>query len=113
MEKYFNQYSISLAISLMGCLVYAVVVTIRYGFQNIPEKDVVIIFADFLAICSALKIIYLSFDATVCPPESRIDLIFLGLGGVMMLIVSSKNIASKFRQPNLPDNCTQGNISHK
>lgn len=99
MEKYFNQYAISLAVSLLGCLSYAILATIRYGFQNVPEKDVVIIFADFLAICSALKIIYLSFDLTICPPESRVDMVFLGLGGVMILIVSSKNIVSKFKQP--------------
>lgn len=96
MEEYFNQYTISLAVSLLGCLSYVIVASIRYGFQNIQEKDVVLIFADFLAVCSGLKIIYMSFDFHVFPSESRFDFIFLGLGGVMMLLVSSKNIAFKF-----------------
>lgn len=102
MEKYFNQYAIGLAVSLLGCTSYVIVAAVRYGFQNVSEKDVVMIFADFIAICSAVKIICLSFDATICPSESRGDMIFLGLGGVMMLLASSKNIASKFKQPGLP-----------
>ena len=102
MEKYFNPYAISLAVSLLGCVAYTIVATIRCGFQNIQEKDVVIIFADFLAICSSVKIIYMSFDMPNCPTETRLDLIFFALGGLMMLIVSFKNIAAKFKQFKIP-----------
>jgi len=100
MEKYFNPYAITLAVSLLACLIYAVIATVRHGFQNVQEKEIVVVFADCLAICSALKIIYLSFDRTICGPESRIDLMFLGVGGLVMLLVCSKNIASKFKQLN-------------
>lgn len=102
MEMYLNQYVISLAISLIGCLSYAVFAAIKNGLQSVQERDVVVIFIDLLAICSAIKIIYLAFDVTICRPESKVDLTFLALGGVVISLIAAKNIASKFKQPGLP-----------
>ncbi|MGN7888212.1 hypothetical protein ACN9ML_13055 [Dyadobacter endophyticus] len=103
MEKYFNLYAVTLAVSLLGCLIYVVVAAIKHGFQNVQERNIVTVFADCLAICSALKIICLSFDRTVCTAESGVDLMFLGLGGIVMLFVCSKNVLLKFKQLNLED----------
>jgi hypothetical protein len=97
MEKYFNQYAISLAISLIGCASYIVFATIRQGIHNLQERDVAIVFFDFLAICSAAKIIYLAFDVTICRPDSKIDLVFLPLGGIVILLIATKSIVSKFK----------------
>ena len=99
MEMYLNQYAISLAISLIGCLSFAVFVAIKNGLQNVQERDVVVVFIDLLAICSAIKIMYLAFDITICRSESKIDLTFLALGGVVIALIAAKNIASKFNQP--------------
>lgn len=113
MEKYLNLYAITLAVGLTGCLIYTVVAAIKHGFENVKEKEIVAIFADCLAICSALKIICLSFDRAICNVELGVDLMFLGFGGVVMLMVCSKNILLKFRLLNKPVNCTDGNVSHK
>lgn len=103
MEKYFNQYVISLAISLIGCTSYMIFAAIKQGIQNIQERDVAIVFFDFTAICSAVKIIYLAFDVTVCRPDSKVDLVFLAMGGIVVLLIATKNIASRFKLLNDPD----------
>lgn len=114
MEKYFNPYVISMAISLIGCLTYVVFATIKHGIQNLQEREVAIIFFDFIAICSAVKIVCMSFDATICLPDLKTDLGFLVLGGLMMSLVAIKSIVSRFRLVNSQsENCTQGNVSHK
>ncbi|HWV31451.1 MAG TPA: hypothetical protein VN038_17455, partial [Dyadobacter sp.] len=87
MEKYFNQYAISLAISLLGCMSYVVFALIKQGIQNLQEREVVVVFLDFTAICSAAKIIYLAFDITICRPDSKVDLIFLAMGAIVILLV--------------------------
>lgn len=110
MEKYWNQYAISLAVSLLVCLFYTVYAAVIKGLENVQERDAVVVFADVLGCCAALKIIYLSFDPSLCRPESRIDLTFLSLGGYMMLLVLSKNLKAKFKEVS---NCTEGNILHK
>ncbi len=97
MEKYFNQYAISLAISLIGCASYIIFAAIKHGIQNLQERDVAIVFFDFTAICSAAKIIYLAFDVTVCRPDSKVDLAFLALGVIVIFIIAVKNIVSKFK----------------
>jgi hypothetical protein len=98
MEKYWNQYAISLAVGLLGCLFFTVYVAAKKGLENVQERDVVVVFAEILGCCAAIKIIYLSFDPSLCRPESRVDLAFLSLGGFMMLLVSSKNLKSKFKE---------------
>lgn len=98
MEKYWNQYAISLAVSLLGCLFYTTYVAVKKGLENVQERDVVVVFAEILGCCAAIKIIYLSFDPSLCRPESRVDLAFLSLGGFMMLLVSSKNLKAKFKE---------------
>ena len=113
MEVYLNQYVISLAVSLVGCLSYATFSAFKNGLQNVQERDVVVVFIDLLAICSAIKIMYLAFDVTICRPESKIDLTFLALGGVVIALISAKSIASKFKLHNSPDNCTEGHTPHK
>ncbi|MBO9611710.1 MAG: hypothetical protein J7619_03395 [Dyadobacter sp.] len=100
MEKYFNQYVISMAISLIGCLSYIVFAAIRKGIQDLQEREVAIIFFDFIAICSAVKIVCMSFDATICRPDLKTDLGFLVLGGLMMIVVAMKSIVSRFRLVN-------------
>lgn len=97
MEKYFNQYAISLAISLAGCASYVIFAAIKQGIQNLQERDVAIVFFDFTAICSAAKIVCLAFDITICRPDSKVDLVFLALGGIVILIIALKNIVSKFK----------------
>jgi len=113
MEKYFNQYVISMAISLSGCLSYVVFAAIKQGIQDLQEREVAIIFFDFIAICSAVKIVIMSFDATICLPDLKTDLGFLVLGGLMMIVVAVKSIVSKFRLLYKSINCTEGNMSHK
>lgn len=114
MEKYFNQYAISLAISLIGCACYMVFVAVKQGIQSLHERDVVVVFLDFLAICSALKIVYLAFDITLCRPDSKVDLIFFAMGGVIVLLVAVKNITSKFKLVSAQEaNWILANISHK
>jgi hypothetical protein len=113
MEKYYNLYAITLAVGLAGCLTYTAVAAIKHGFENVKEKEIVAIFTDCLAICSALKIICLSFDRTICNVELGVDLMFLGFGGVVMLMACSKNILLKFRLLFMPVNCTEGNAPHK
>lgn len=98
MEKYWNQYAVSLAVSLLVCLFYTVYVAAKKGLENVQEKDVVVVFADVLGCCASLKIIYLSFDPSLCQPESRVDLAFLSLGGYMMLLVLSKNLKAKLKE---------------
>ena len=100
MEKYWNQYVISLGISLLICLFYTVYAAVKKGLENVQEKDVVVIFADVIGCCAALKIIYLSFDPSLCKPESQIDLTFLSLGGSMMLLALSKNLGAKLKELN-------------
>nr|WP_295923163.1 hypothetical protein [uncultured Dyadobacter sp.] len=100
MEKYFNQYAISLAISLTGCISYIVFATIKKGIQSLQEREVAVVFFDFIAICSAVKIVYLAFDVTICRPESKVDLAFLALGGLMIMLIAIKNIVSKFGMVN-------------
>jgi hypothetical protein len=97
MEKYWNQYAISLAVSLVGCISYAVFAAIKNGLQNLQERDIAIVFLDFIAVCSAVKIVYLAFDVTICRPESKIDLAFLALGGLVIFVISTKSIASRFK----------------
>jgi hypothetical protein len=102
MEKYFNQYAISLAISLTGCVSYIVFAAVKQGLQNIQEREVAVVFFDFIAICSAVKIIYLAFDVTICRPDSKIDLAFLALGGLVISMIAIKNIVSKFEVASCP-----------
>jgi hypothetical protein len=102
MEKYFNQYAISLAISLSGCVSYIVIAAIKQGIQNLQERDVAVVFFDFIAICSAVKIVYLAFDVTICRPDSKIDLAFLALGGLMIVLIATKNVVSKFKLLDAP-----------
>lgn len=97
MEKYWNQYAISLAVSLVGCMSYAVFAAIKSGLHNLQEREIAIVFLDFIAICSAVKIVYLAFDVTICRPESKIDLTFLALGGLVIFVISTKSIASRFK----------------
>lgn len=114
MEKYFNQYAISLAICLIGCACYIILVTIKQGIQNLQEREVAIVFFDFTAICSSVKIIYLAFDITICRPDSKVDLVFLALGGIIVSLIATKNIALKFKVVNSQqENCTEANILHK
>ena len=110
MEKYWNQYVVSLAVSLLGCLSYTVYAAVKKGLENVQERDVVVIFADVLGCCAAIKIIYLSFDPSLCQQESRVDLAFLSLGGYITLLVLSKNLKAKLNEVR---NCTKGNILHK
>ncbi|GGN04394.1 hypothetical protein GCM10010967_44180 [Dyadobacter beijingensis] len=98
MEKYWDQFAISVVISLIGCLAHTVYVAVKKGFENVQERDAVVVFAEVLGCCAAIKIIYLSFDPSLCRPESRIDLAFLSLGGYMMLLVSCKNLQAKFKE---------------
>ncbi|ACT93367.1 hypothetical protein [Dyadobacter fermentans] len=97
MEKYFNQYVISMAISLIGCLSYIIFTAIKRGVQSLQEREIAVVFFDFIAICSAVKIVYMSFDVTICRPDLKTDLAFLALGGLMMVVVALKNIVSKFK----------------
>lgn len=97
MEKYFNQYAISLAISLIGCASYIIFASIKQGIQNLQEREVAIVFFDFTAICSAVKIVYLAFDITICRPDSKVDLVFLAMGEIVVLLIAIKNIVSKFK----------------
>ncbi|SDG65204.1 hypothetical protein SAMN04487996_12161 [Dyadobacter soli] len=90
MEKYYNQYAISLAVSLIGCLSYIIFAIVKKGIQNLQGREVAVVFFDFIAICSALKIVYLAFDVTICRPDSKLDLAFLALGGLMIALIATK-----------------------
>lgn len=87
MDKYLNQYAISLAISVIGCASYVIFAAIKQGIQNLQEREVAIVFIDFTAICSAAKIVYLAFDITLCRPDSKVDLVFLAMGGIVVLLM--------------------------
>lgn len=87
MEKYFK-YAISLAISLVGCVSYIIFVIFKQGIQHLQEREVAVVFFDFIAICSAVKIVYLAFDVTICRPDAKIDLAFLALGGLMIALIA-------------------------
>lgn len=114
MEKYFNQYAISMAIILIGCTSYVIFAAIKQGIENLQEREVAIVFLDFTAICSAVKIVYLAFDITICRPDSKVDLVFLTLGGIIVSLIATKNIALRFKMVSSRyKNCTEGNTSHK
>ena len=97
MENHLSHYAISLAICLMGCVIYTVFAATRYGFQNIQEGVLVRVFGDLVGICAASKIVYLSFDEALCSTVAKIDMTFMAVGGVVILVVATKDLVSKFQ----------------
>jgi hypothetical protein len=98
MEKYLNGVTIPLAMSVAGGIIYVIYFTFRNTLDSVREKEVILIFFEILGICAGLKIVLLAFDPSICP-NNEIDKSYLAIGGLMTVLVSVKDMVTKFKPP--------------
>jgi len=98
MEKYLDGVTIPLAISVAGGIIFVIYCAFKNTLDSVREKEVILIFFEMLGICAGLKIVILAFDPSVCP-DSGIDKSYLAIGGFMTVLVSLKDMVTKFKPP--------------
>lgn len=97
MESHFNHYVISLTTCLVGCVVYVVFAATRHGLENVQESMLIRVFGDLLMICAASRVVVLSFDEALCSSVAKIDMAFMTVGAILIMIVTMKDLISKFK----------------
>jgi len=85
-----------LIMGLIGAISYGLICGIRRGFHNINEKEFLLIITEFAALVPALKIIILSFDQKL-PVDNYFDRLYLIIAGALTILVTIKDIITKFR----------------
>lgn len=81
--------------AILGAAIYIIYHGFKHGISSINEKEVVLIMFEFGAIISAIKVILLAFNDKI-PLDSSIDRIYLVIAGTLTIMVTIKDIVSKF-----------------
>ncbi|QRR02506.1 hypothetical protein [Dyadobacter sandarakinus] len=95
MSPFLVGYLPPLVLALTGGLSYCIFICSKYSLRNINEKDLLLVMFEFATIISAIKIIVLALDERI-PLDNNFDRTYLVVGGVLTIVVTLKDITSKF-----------------
>jgi hypothetical protein len=94
--QYVSQLSLSFAFATLGTFVYIGFVIFKKTLHDVNEKEIFSIFYHLLSVCAGVKIIFLSFNPNICA-DNNVDKGLLIVGGLMTIVASWKDIATKFK----------------